>query len=77
MALSFQYDQMVNKLKGYNVKLHFFEKHNKLSRYNPFNYYRLWKIMKEGNFDIVIANSPHALDFVRVVMSFLKNRPKL
>ncbi|MFN4013459.1 MAG: glycosyltransferase family 4 protein [Aquificaceae bacterium] len=77
MALSFQYDLMVNKLKGYNVKLHFFEKHNKLSRYNPFNYYRLWKIMKEGNFDIVIANSPHALDFVRVVMSFLKSRPKL
>lgn len=77
MALSFQYDLMVSKLKGYDVKLHFFENHNKLSRFHPFNYYRLWKIMREENFDIVIANSPHALDFVRTAMSFLKTKPKL
>ncbi len=77
MALSFQYTQMVEKLKPYGVKFHFFENHNKFSRFNPANYYRLWKTIKEGNFDIVIANSPHALDFVRVVWSFLKRKPKL
>ncbi len=77
MALSFQYDLMVEKLKDYPVKLHFFENHNKLSRMNPANYYRLWKLMKEENFHIVIANSPHALDFVRVSLTFLRPKPRV
>ncbi len=76
MALSFQYELMREKLKDFGVKFHLFENHNKLSRFNPANYYRLWKVLKEG-FDIVIANSPHALDFVRVAISFLRKKPKI
>jgi len=77
MAISFQYQEMVDRLKDYNVKFHFFENHQKPNRLNPMNYYRLWKIIKEGDFDIVLANSPHTLDFVRVVYLFLKKKPKL
>ncbi len=76
MALSFQYELMVKKLKDYPVKIHFFENHNKLSRFNPANYYRLWKLLKE-DFHIVIANSPHALDFVRAALAFLRKKPKV
>lgn len=77
LALAFEYVHMVEKLKPYRVKLHFFEHHNKLSRFNLANYYKLWKIIKDNDFDIVIANSPHAFDFVRMVYPFLKKRPKL
>ncbi|MFN3264160.1 MAG: glycosyltransferase, partial [Aquificaceae bacterium] len=31
VALSFQYELMVRKLREYPVKLHFFENHNRLS----------------------------------------------
>ncbi|RMH08296.1 MAG: glycosyltransferase [Aquificota bacterium] len=77
MALAYEYTQMVEKLKGYPVKFRFFEHHSKNSRLNPANYYRLWKIIKEGGYDFVIANSPHSLDFVSVVYRFLKRKPKL
>ncbi|MFN3599386.1 MAG: glycosyltransferase family 4 protein [Aquificaceae bacterium] len=77
MALSFQYDLMVKKLKDYGIKFHFFEKHNKFSRFNPLNYYRLWKIMTHIPFHIAIANSPHALDFLRGVLSFLQKKPRI
>ncbi|MEJ5339411.1 MAG: glycosyltransferase family 4 protein [Aquificaceae bacterium] len=77
VALSFQYELMVRKLREYPVKLHFFENHNRLSRLNLANYYRLWKILKEEEFDIVIANSPHALDFVRLSLLFLRKKPKV
>lgn len=77
IALSFQYDLMVKKLKDYKVKIHFFENHSSLSKLNPFNYYRLLEIIKREDFDIVIANSPHALDFVRIAIAFLKRKPKV
>lgn len=77
IALSFQYELMVKKLHGLRVKIHFFENHNKYSRLNPMNYYRLREIIKKENFDIVIANSPHALDFVRIAVALLRKRPKI
>jgi len=77
MALSFEYTQMVEKLKEYGIKFHFFEHHHKLSRYSPANYYRLWKIIKENAFHVVLANSPHAFDYVRLVYPFLHKKPKL
>ncbi|MGK0689224.1 MAG: glycosyltransferase [Aquificaceae bacterium] len=77
LALSFEYTQMVQKLSPYKISFHFFEHHNKYNRLNPMNYYRLWKIIKDGSFNIVIANSPHALDFVSLVYPFLTKRPKL
>lgn len=77
MALSFQYEDMVRKLQGYPVKLHYFENHHKLYRFDPLNYYRLYRIIRENKYHIVLANSPRALDFVRVVYLFLRERPKL
>lgn len=77
MALSFQYRLMVEKLKDTSVRFHFFENHGKLSRFNPFNYYRLREIVKRETFDVVVANSPHALTFVRIALSFLRKRPKV
>lgn len=77
LALAFEYGRMVEKLTPYGVKFHFFEHHSKLSRFSLANYYRLWKIIKNGDFDVVIANSPHAFDFVRLVYPFLSKRPKL
>lgn len=77
MAISFGYELMVKRLMGHSVKFHFFENHDRLPRLNPLNYYRLWKILKENNFDIVIANSPHAFDFVRVLLPLLSTKPKI
>ncbi|MFN3813481.1 MAG: glycosyltransferase family 4 protein [Aquificaceae bacterium] len=77
MALSFQYERMVERLAPYGVNFYFFENHNKFSRLNLMNYYRLWRIIDSGNFDVVLANSPHTLDFLRVVFQFLKKKPKL
>ncbi|MFN3870947.1 MAG: glycosyltransferase family 4 protein [Aquificaceae bacterium] len=77
MALSFEYKQMVQKLSPHRVRFNYFEHHGRYNRLNPLNYYRLWRMIKEGNFDIVIANSPHALDFVTLVYPFLKKPPKL
>ncbi len=77
IALSFQYKEMVEKLKPYNVKTHFFENHIKNARYRWENYKRLIKIIDNGNFNIVIANSPHAFDYVRIAKLFLKTNPKI
>ncbi|RMH80536.1 MAG: glycosyltransferase [Acidobacteria bacterium] len=77
MAMAFQYEEMKRKLKDYPIRLHYFEKHHRLYRFDPLNYYRLYNIIKENKYHIVIANSPRALDFVRVVYLFLKEKPKL
>ena len=78
IALSFQYTQMVEKLKPYPVRIHFFEDHRgSKSRFNPLNWFRLKRIIEENNYDIVIGNSPHAVDYIRFTLPFLRKRPKL
>ncbi len=77
LALNFDYTEMIEKLKPYGVGFKFFEKSGKHRRLNPANYYRLWRIISEGDYSVVIANSPHALDYVSVVYRFLKRKPKL
>ncbi len=78
IALSFQYGEMVEKLKPYGVKIHFFEDHKgSKSRFNPLNWWRLKKIIEENDYDIVIGNSPHAVDYIRFTLPFLRKRPKL
>jgi glycosyltransferase involved in cell wall biosynthesis len=78
IALSFQYKEMEEKLKSYNVKIHHFENHKgSKSRFNPLNWWRLKKIIEENHYDIVIANSPHATDYVRFTLPLLRKRPKL
>ncbi|SNZ10394.1 Glycosyltransferase involved in cell wall bisynthesis [Persephonella hydrogeniphila] len=77
IALSFQYDEMVKKLKPYGVPVHYFENHIKNARYRWENYRRLIDIIDRNDFDIVVGNSPHAFDYVRISKIFLKTRPKI
>ena len=77
IALSFQYKQMVDKLSPYNVPIHYFEDYSKKARYRWSNYKRLIEIIDSEKFDIVVANSPHAFDYVRVAKIFLKTNPKI
>lgn len=77
IALSFQYKEMVQKLKPYGVPVHYFENHIKNARYRWENYRRLIDIIDSNRFDIVIGNSPHAFDYVRISKIFLKTRPKI
>ena len=78
LAISFQYNLMVDKLKGSKVKIHFFEDYRGgISRLNPANILRLKKIIDENNYDFVIAHSSHAFDYVRFVYPFLRKKPKI
>ncbi len=77
MALSSKYTQMIEKLKPYNVPFHFFEHDEKTNRKNLMNYIRLKRIIDKNKFDIVVGNSPHAFDYVRLVKPFLKHKPKI
>jgi glycosyltransferase involved in cell wall biosynthesis len=77
IALSFQYKEMVEKLKPYNIPIHFFENHTKNARYKWENYKRLINIVDSEGFDVVVANSPHAFDYVRVASLFWKSKAKI
>ncbi|HIQ49548.1 MAG TPA: glycosyltransferase [Aquifex aeolicus] len=78
IALSFQYEYMVKKLKNTSVKIHFFEDYKGgKSRFNPLNALRLRKIIKENNYDFVIAHSSHAFDYIRFIYPFLKRKPRI
>jgi len=78
IALSFQYGEMVERLKPYGVKIHYFEDHKgSKSRFNPLNWFRLKRVIEEGNYDIVIGNSPHAVDYIRFTLPLLRKKPKL
>jgi glycosyltransferase involved in cell wall biosynthesis len=77
IALSFQYKEMVEKLSSYNVPIHYFEDSDKNARYKWKNYKRLIRIIETNRFDIVIGNSPHAFDYVRISKLFLKEKPKI
>jgi glycosyltransferase involved in cell wall biosynthesis len=78
IALAFQYTEMVERLKPYPVRIHFFENHRgSKSRFIPTNWWRLKKIIEEHNYDIVVGNSPHAVDFIRFTLPFLRKKPKL
>ena len=78
IALSFQYAEMVEKLKPYGVRIHFFEDHRgSKSRFNPLNWWRLKRIIEDYGYDIVVGNSPHAVDYIRFTLPFLRRKPKL
>lgn len=78
IALSFQYEYMVKKLQNTPVKIHFFEDYKGgKSRFNPLNLLRLRKIIKENNYDFVIAHSSHAFDYVILAIAGLSKKPKL
>ncbi len=77
IALAFQYTEMVEKLKPYNIPIHFFENNSKKARYKWENYKRLINIIEKNSFDIVIGNSPHAFDYIRIAKIFLSRKPKI
>lgn len=77
IALAYQNKEMIEKLQPYGVPIHYFENHKKNARYKWENYKRLIKIIDENKFDIVIGNSPHAFDYVRIAKIFLKTKPKI
>jgi len=77
LALAFGHKEMVERLKD-TVPLRFYEiDSGSKRRFNPANYYRLYKILKEGNYDVVVANSSWAFNYLRAVIPFLKKKPKV
>ena len=77
LALAFNHEEMISRLKD-KVPLKFYEYDiGSKRRFNIKNYYRLYKIIKSGNYDVVIANSSWALNYILLVYPFLKKRPKL
>ncbi|HIQ25875.1 MAG TPA: glycosyltransferase [Aquifex aeolicus] len=78
IALAYQYTEMVERLKPYPVRIHFFEDHKgSKSRFDPQNWWRLKKVIEENGYDIVVGNSPHAIDFIRFTFPLLRKKPKL
>ncbi len=77
IALAFEHDEMLERLKG-SVPVHFYEHHRGgISRLNPANIGRLVKIIEEGRYDVTIAHSSHALDYLRFAYPLLRNKPKV
>lgn len=77
IALNFDYDEMIEKLKPYNVPIHYFEENKPNARYRWSNYKRLIDIVNQNKFDIVVANSPKAMDYVSIASYFFKFKPKI
>lgn len=77
IALNEGYQQMIEKLQPYNVPVHFFEDSKPNPRYRWSNYKRLIEIVNKNKFDIVVANSPKAMDYVAVASYFFKPKPKI
>ncbi|NPA40815.1 MAG: glycosyltransferase family 4 protein [Aquificae bacterium] len=77
LALAENHLEMINRING-QIKLHFYGKHEGgKSRFNPKNILKLRKIIKEGNYDVVIAHSSHALDYVLLATLLMTKKPKL
>jgi len=77
LALAFNHNEMIEKLKD-TVNLKFYEVDNgSKRRFNLKNYLRLYKILKTGNYDVVVANSSWAFNYILAVYPFLKRKPKL
>ncbi len=77
LALAFDHKEMIERLNGL-VPLKFYEedKGNK-RRFDIKNYKRLKKIIEKENYDVVVANSSWAYNYVVAVYPFLKKKPKL
>ncbi|WP_448583834.1 glycosyltransferase family 4 protein [Thermocrinis sp.] len=77
LALAFGHKEMIERLKG-KVELKFYEVDNgSKRRFNIKNYLRLYQIVKEGNYHILIANSSWSLNYVIAILPFLKKKPKI
>lgn len=77
IALNEGYRQMIDKLQPFGIPIHPFEDTKPNPRYRWSNYKRLIDIVNDQRFDIVVANSPKAMDYVAVASYFFKPRPKI
>ncbi len=74
LALAFGHKEIIDRLKD-KVPLRFYEMGKK--RFSIENYRRLYKIIKGGNYDIVIPNSSLAFNYCLFVYPFLDKKPNL
>ncbi|MEJ5173280.1 MAG: glycosyltransferase family 4 protein, partial [Hydrogenothermaceae bacterium] len=77
IALNQDYTQMIQKLNPYNIPIHFFEDNKPNPRYRWSNYKRLIDIINNNRFDVVVANSPKAMDYVALASYFFNQKPKI
>ncbi|MGC8588131.1 MAG: glycosyltransferase family 4 protein, partial [Hydrogenobaculum sp.] len=75
-ALSYDFSAFKEKIKD-KVPYYEFEKETPFKRMSFFTYKRLYDIISKNDFDVIFANSPKALDYVRVVYPFLSKKPKI
>ncbi len=77
LALPFGHKELMDRLDGI-VPLKFYEVDNGgFRRYNIKNYRRLFEIILKGKYDIVVANSSTAFNYLRIVYPFLNRKPRL
>jgi len=77
LALAYDHREMIDRLKN-SVDLKFYERDTgSKRRFNIKNYLHLYKIVKNGNYDVVVANSSWALNYILAIYPFLKKKPKL
>ncbi|MGC9286485.1 MAG: glycosyltransferase family 4 protein, partial [Hydrogenobaculum sp.] len=75
-ALSYDFSAFKEKIKD-KLPYYEFEKETPFKRMSFFTYKRLYDIISKNDFDVIFANSPKALDYVRVVYPFLSKKPKI
>lgn len=77
LALAFSHSEMIDRLEN-KVPLRFYEKgKGSKKRLIIENYTRLYKIIKEGNYDVVIPNSSWAFNYILFIYPFLNKKPKI
>jgi len=77
LALAENHIEMIQKVRN-EIKLHFYGKHmGGISRFNPWILKKLKSIVQSKEYDVIVAHSSHAYDYVRFIYPFLKNKPKL
>lgn len=77
LALAFDHKEMIERLENV-VPLRFYEEDiGSKRRFDIKNYKRLKKIIEDGNYNVVVANSSWSFNYVVAVYPFLKKKPKL
>ncbi|WP_022847356.1 MULTISPECIES: glycosyltransferase [unclassified Desulfurobacterium] len=76
MALASGNRHLISRLEG-KIPLRFFQKGHKSEKRRLYPYRNLYKIIAEGNYDVVVPNSSSAFNFILPFWRFLRKRPKL
>ncbi|WP_457569624.1 glycosyltransferase [Desulfurobacterium sp.] len=76
MALASGNKHLIERLEG-KIPLHFFQKGDRSEKRKLYPYKNLLRIIRQGNYDVVVPNSSSAFNFLLPFWRFLRNRPKL